>query len=169
MITMNESSNWIAQHYFALGVTCLIIAALAASVFISALSLSLPGDKMIKYPRTIISISAIIFVASGYSLFAFSAQGPHYSGSSDYKVKSVKQDSSSDQTLIIDDGKRDVELNVDNDKTSYSQGDDVRVTVNDKGSSLSKGKYHLGDALRPQKESISDRLINVTYDIKKID
>lgn len=168
MIPITENTSWIAQHYFALGVTCLIIAALAASFFISALTQSLPGDKMIKYPRTIISISAIIFVASYYSLFAFSSQGPHYSGSENYKVEQVKTQSSGKQVIVVNDGRTDVELNVDNDKTSYSQGDDVRVTVNDKGSALSKGKYHLGDALRPQKESISDRLINVTYDIEKI-
>ena len=124
---------------------------------------------MIKYPKTILSISAILLITSYYSLFAFSSQGPHYSGSSEYKVENVKQNSKGDQTLVIDDGKRDVELKVDSkDKTSYSRGDEVRVTVNDKGSALSKGDYHLGDALRPQKESISDHLINVSYDIEKV-
>lgn len=168
MIQIYENTNWISQHYFELVLLCLIVAVLALSVFGAATSFILEKKRFVKYSKVVLPISFCVLIISGYALFSFSSHSPHYSGSGDYKVKNVKQNASGDQILIIDDGKRDVELKVDDKgKTSYSRGDDVRVTVNDKGSSLSKGEYHLGDALRPQHRSPSSIIINVTYEIEK--
>lgn len=168
MIQIYENTNWIAQHYFALVLLCLVVAALSLSVFGAATSFIIEKKRFVKYSKVVLPISFCVLIISGYSLFAFSSHSPHYSGSEDYKVKNVKQNASGDQILIIDDGKRDVELTADSDDDeSYSRGDDVRVTVNDKGSALSKGKYHLGDALRPQHRSPSSIIINVTYKIEK--
>lgn len=76
---------------------------------------------------------------------------------------------SKNRFLVIDDGKRSVDLKVDDeDNSSYDRGDKVRIKVTDYGSSLSKGEYHLGDALKPQHKSPSSIIINVTYDIEKV-
>lgn len=167
MIQIYENTSFISQHYFALVLLCLIVAALALSVFGAAISF-IEKKRFVKCSKVALPISFGVLIISGYALFSFSSHSPHYSGSGDYKVKNVKQNALGYQALVIDDGKRDVELKVDDKgKTSYSRGDEVRVTVNDKGSSLSKGKYHLGDALRPQHRSPSSIIINVTYKIEK--
>ena len=71
---------------------------------------------------------------------------------------------------MVNDGKTDVELNVDNSNdTSYSRGDKVRIKVTDYGSSLSKGKHRLSDTINQKHNSFSSKIINVSYEIEKID
>lgn len=169
MIQIHENTNWIAQNYFALGILCFFIAALSVSAFIAIFAPGLTEGTFDKYSKILLGIGLGALFISGCLVFALYKQGPHYSGSNEYAVKDVKQNAKQEQILVIDDGKRSVDLKVDDeDNSSYDRGDKVRIKVTDYGSSLSKGEYHLGDALKPQHKSPSSIIINVTYDIEKV-
>lgn len=171
MIEIYESSSFVAQHQLTLSLLCLIGVVLSLSVFITASSFVLQKKRFIKHSKAIVSISLGILIISSCLLFAISAKGPHYSGSAEYTIDNVKQDSTGDQTLVIDDDEREIELNADNDDdVSYIRGNKVRIKVMDYGSSLSKGKHHLSDTLsQKQHNSFSSKIINVSYEIEKID
>lgn len=170
MIQIHESSSWIAQHQLTLSLLCLIGVVLSLSVFIAEISLVSQKKRFIKHSKAIVPISLGILIISSCLLFAISAKGPHYSGSAEYTIDNVKQDSAGDQTLVIDDDKREIELNADNDDdVSCSRGDKVCIKVMDYGSALSKGKHHLSDTLsQKQHNSFSSKIINVSYEIEKV-
>lgn len=169
MIEIYESSSFVAQHQLTLSLLCLIGVVLSLSVFITASSFVLQKKRFIKHSKAIVSISLGILIISSCLLFAISAKGPHYSGSAEYTIDNVKQDSAGDQTLVIDDDEREIELNADNDDdVSYSRGNKVRIKVMDYGSSLSKGKHHLSDTLSQKHNSFSSKIINVSYEIEKV-
>ena len=170
MIEIYKSSSFVAQHQLTLSLLCLIGVALALSVFIAEISLVSQKKRFIKHSKAILPISLSILIVSSCLLFAVSAKGPHYSGSAEYTVKQSKTQSSGQKRITVNDGKSDVEMNVDNDDdVSYSRGDKVRIKVTDYGSSLSKGKHHLSDTLSQKHNSLSSYIINVSYEIKKID
>lgn len=169
MIEIYESSSFIAQHQITLSLLCLIGVVLSLSVFIAEISLVSQKKRFIKHSKAILPISLSILIVSSCLLFAVSTKGPHYSGSAEYTVKQSKTQSSGQKRIVVNDGKTDVELNVDNSNdTSYSRGDNVRIKVTDYGSSLSKGKHRLSDTINQKHNSFSSKIINVSYDIKKV-
>lgn len=170
MIEIYESTNWISQHQITLSLLCLIGVVLALSTFIAEVSFVVQKKRFFKYSKAVLPISLGILIISSCLLFAISAKGPHYSGSAEYTVKQSKTQSSGQKRIVVNDGKTDVELNVDNSNdTSYSRGDNVRIKVTDYGSSLSKGKHRLSDTINQKHNSFSSKIINVSYDIEKID
>lgn len=167
MITLNESSNWIAQHHNLLGILCSVIAVLSATAFITLFYTSLWKDKSTKSRNLALGASLAILITSGCLIVAITMQGPRYSGSADYTIEQVKTQSSGKQIIVVNDGKSDVELNVDDDdKTSYAKGDKVNVEVQSFNTKQS-GKHYLGSII---KESANESVLSETdYTIKKID
>lgn len=167
MITLNESSSWIAQHHNLLGILCSVIAVLSATAFITLFFTHLTEQRLNKYHNLALGASLAVLITSGCLIVAITMQGPRYSGSANYTIEQVKTESSGEQMIVVNDGKSDVELNVDNDdKTSYAKGDKVNVEIQSNDSS-NNGKHYLGHII---KESANESVLSETdYTIKKID
>ena len=166
MITLNESTNWIAQHHILLGLLCSVIAVLSASAFITLFYTSLWEDKSTKSHNIALGASLAVFITSGCLIVAITMQGPRYSGSEEYTIEQVKTKSSGQQMIVVNDGKSDVELDIDKkDKTSYAKSDKVNVEIQSYDSN-NAGKHYLGSILR---ESADESVLSETdYIIKKI-
>lgn len=167
MITLNESTSWIAQHHNLLGLLCLVVAVLSAATFITLFYTSLSKQKSIKYHNIAVCSSLVVFIISGCLIVAIMMQGPRYVGSANYKVEQVKTESSGQQVIVVNDGKSDVELDVKaNDKTSYTKGDKVKIVVRSNKSD-NAGKHYLSSIKRS--DLSSPDVFSANYDIKKID
>lgn len=169
MITLYENASWVAQHHSLLGLLCLVVAVLSATAFLTLFYTSLWEDKSTKSHNIAVCASLVVFIISGYLIVAIMMQGSQYSGTGDYKVKDATQNTEGEQILVVDDGKRNVELKVDEkDKESYNRGDNIRVEVVGNGPSLSKGEHYLGDIVRLQNQSFKSRVASITYKIEKV-
>lgn len=175
MITMNESSNWIGQHAIFLicaygvfvilvGLTCIggLIYSIAKD---SALPIDITNPRVLAVP---VAITLAVVLLPYIMLNVIDSQDARYSGSADYTIEKVKTQSSGDQTIVINDGKSDVELEVDDDdKTSYAKGDKVNVKAQSYDKSK-QGKHHLSDVLKAD-SGLVPAALNTHYNIKKID
>lgn len=164
MIQIHESSNWIAQYYFELVLLCLIVAALSLSVFGAATSFIIEKKRFVKYSKVVLPISFCVLIISGYALFAFSAQGPRYSGSGIYEIDKLHTKESGKQIAIVNDSKSDVELELTNpDKNDYSKGDKIRVNI-ESNNSKAKGTHNLSRLMSLDRKGI----FQTTYDTEKV-
>lgn len=167
MITLYENTNWIAQHHNLLGLLCLVVAVLSAAAFITLFYTSLSKQKSIKYHNIVVCSSLVVFIISGCLIVAIMMQGPRYSGSANYTVEQVKTQSSGKQMIVVNDGKSDVEMDVkDNDKTSYTKGDKVKIVVRSNKSD-NAGKHYLSNIKRS--DSSSPDVFSAHYTIEKLD
>ena len=68
---------------------------------------------------------------------------------------------------MINDGKRDIDLDAKNDnRVHYAKGDKVKVIFQSNAPSK-QGKHHLSDVL--EKSSVKSILLRTSYKIEKID
>lgn len=158
MITMNESSSWIVQHSIGITLFALLLMTLSGATIITLIyqhqvnKLTIDGtgksqsqDKLL--PGALVAI-AMSSISMSLGCLTMSADDARYSGSADYTIKQVKTQSSGQQIITVNDGKSDVELNVDDkDKTNYAKGDKVNIEVQSYNTKHS-GKQYLGSIQR---------------------
>lgn len=166
MITLNESTNWIAQHHSLLGLLCSVIAVLSATAFITLFFTHLTEQRLNKYHNLALGASLAVLITSGCLIVAITMQGPRYSGSANYKVEQVKTQSHGKQVIVVNDGKNDVDINVDDNKISYFKGDKVKIVVRSNKSN-NAGKHYLSSIKRSDLRSPD--VFSANYTVKKID
>lgn len=173
MITITESSNWLAQHSVLIGILACAVLTLAATIAMITIFTSYVYaekiDRGFKRKRKIaLSISCVLFlVAMSLLVLRLSISEAHYSGSEEYTVKQSETQSSGQQIITVNDSKSDVKLNVDDDgKTNYAKGDKVEVSIQS-DDSANHGKHYLSDVLRSK--SNKGVLIKTEYTLEKID
>lgn len=173
MITITESSSWIAQHSLTIGIFACVTLFLALSLAVAALLMEYTYERAMssnfKRNRAIaLCIAGILFLIT-IGLFAMIIRDgeARYAGSAEYTVKQSETQSSGQQIITVNDSKSDVKLNVDDDgKTNYAKGDEVEVSIQS-NDSANHGKRHLSDVLRSK--SNKGLLIKTEYTVKKID
>lgn len=173
MITLYESSNWIAQHavflIYAYGTLAVLIglAFIGGMIYFMKKSSAPPID--ITKPRFIaipVAITLSIVMLAYGMLNVIVSQEARYVGSKQYTIEKVKTYSSGDQAITVNDVKSDVELKVDNNETRYAKGDKVNIKAQSYDKSK-EGKHYLSDVLEAD-SGLVPAILGTHYEIKKI-
>ena len=172
MITITENTSWIAEYVIPLDVIAyetVIVSGILFFLLMCSVSGRVLGEKVVRVISIVLGLMLIAFLSSFIlSLFILVTSETRYSGSTDYTVKQARtQSAGGQQTIVINDGKRDIDLDAKNDnRVHYAKGDKVKVIF--QSNSISKeGKHHLSDVL--EKSSIKSILLRTSYKIEKID
>lgn len=171
MITITESSSFIAQRSMAIGILGCVTIALAGLIAITTIFQSYNCDRdpssRAKRKLKLYAYATVVLFLIAMSLFVLrlSISESRYSGSSEYTVKQSEIQTSGQQVITINDGKSDVKLNVDDgDKATYTKGDKVEVSIQSDDKS-NHGKHYLSNVLRGQLNK--NILFKTEYTLKK--
>lgn len=172
MIPITENTSWIAKYVIPLDSIAygtVIVSAILAFILMLSVSGRFLSEKVDRVISIVFSLMFIAFLSSFIlSWFILFTSETRYSGSEDYTVKQARTHSAGgQQTIVIDDGKRDIDLDAKNDSyVHYDKGDKVKVIFRSNAPSK-EGKHHLGDVL--EKSSVKSILLRTSYKIEKID
>ena len=171
MITITESSGWLAQHSMAIGILGCVTIALAGLIAITTIFQSYNHDRdpssRAKRKLKLYAYTTVVLFLIAMSLFVLrlSISEARYAGSAEYTVKQSETQASGQQTITVDDDKSDVKLNVDDDdKATYTKGDKVEVSIQSDDKS-NHGKHYLSNVLRGQLNK--NILFKTEYTLKK--
>lgn len=172
MIQITENTSWIAEYVIPLDVIAyetVIVSGILSFLLMYSVSGRVLSEKVVRVISIVLGLMLIAFLSSFIlSLFILVTSETRYSGSEDYTVKQARtQSSGGQQTIVINDGKRDIDLDAKNDnRVHYAKGDKVKVIF--RSNSISKeGKHHLSDVL--EASSVKSTLLRTSYKIEKID
>ena len=172
MIPITENTSWIAEYVIPLDVIAyetVIVSGILSFLLMYSVSGRVLSEKVVRVISIVLGLMLIAFLSSFIlSLFILVTSETRYSGSEDYTVKQARtQSSGGQQTIVINDGKRDIDLDAKNDnRVHYAKGDKVKVIF--RSNSISKeGKHHLSDVL--EASSVKSTLLRTSYKIEKID
>lgn len=172
MITITENTSWIAEYVIPLDSIAygtVIVSGILFFILMCSVSGRVLGKKVVRAISIVLGLTLIAFLSSFIlSWFILFTSETRYSGSTNYTVKQARtQSSGGQQTIVINDGKRDIDLDAKNDsKVHYAKGDKVKVIFRSNGISK-EGKHYLSDVL--EKSSIKSILLKTGYKIEKID
>ena len=172
MIPITENTSLIAEYVIPLDVIAygtVIVSAILAFILMCSVGGLFLSEKVDRVISIVLGLMLIAFLSSFIlSLFILVTSETRYSGSEDYTVKQARtQSSGGQQTIVIDDGKKDIDLDAKNDsKVHYAKGDKVKVIFQSNAPSK-EGKHHLSDVL--EKSSVKSILLRTSYKIEKID
>ena len=171
MITITENTSWIAEYVIPLDSIAygtVIVSGILFFILMCSVSGRVLGEKVVRAISIVLGLTLIAFLSSFIlSWFILFTSETRYSGSEDYTVKQARtQSAGGQQTIVIDDGKRDIDLDAKNDsKVHYAKGDKVKVIFRSNAPSK-QGKHYLSDVL--EKSSIKSILLRTSYKIEKI-
>ena len=172
MITITENTSWIAEYVIpldAIAYGTVIVSGILAFILMCSVSGRVLGEKVVRVISIVLGLTLIAFLSSFIlSWFILFTSETRYSGSRDYTVKQARtQSAGGQQTIVINDGKRDIDLDAKNDsKVHYAKGDKVKAIFQSNAPSK-QGKHHLSDVL--EKSSVKSTLLRTSYKIEKID
>ena len=171
MITLNESTNWIAQYVIPLDSIAygtVIVSAILILIALGITEIKSLSEKVVRAISIVFSLMIIAFLSSFILSFIIFISDTRYSGSEDYTVKQARtQSEGGQQKIVINDGKKDIDLDAKNDsKVHYAKGDKVKVIFQSNAPSK-QGKHHLSDV--HEKISVKSILLRTSYKIEKID
>ena len=172
MIQINENTSWIAEYVIpldAIAYGTVIVSGILAFILMLSVSGRVLGEKVVRAISIVLGLMLIAFLSSFIlSWFILVTSETRYSGSEDYTVKQARtQSSGGQQTIVINDGKKDIDLDAKNDsKVHYAKGDKVKVIFQSNAPSK-EGKHYLSDVL--EKFSVKSILLRTSYKIEKID
>lgn len=172
MIQITENTSFVAEYvipFDTIVYVTLIVSTILVLILRSSLEIKDLGKKVVIPISIVLGLMLIAFLSSFIlTLIILVTSETRYSGSEDYTVKQARTHSSSgQQTIVINDGKRDIDLDAKNDsKVHYAKGDKVKVIFQSNVPSK-QGKHHLSDVL--EKKSIESTLLRTSYKIEKID
>lgn len=172
MIPITENTSWIAEHVIPLDSIAygtVIVSGILFFILMLSASGRVPSEKVDRAMSIVFGLTLIAFLSSFIlSWFILFTSETRYSGSTDYTVKQARtQSAGGQQTIVIDDGKKDIDLDAKNDnRVHYAKGDKVKVIFQSNAPSK-QGKHHLSDVL--ETSSIKSILLRTGYKIEKID
>ena len=172
MITLYENASWVAQYVIPLDVIAyetVIVSGILFFILMLSVSGRVLGEKVVRVISIVLGLTLIAFLSSFIlSWFILFTSETRYSGSADYTVKQARtQSAGGQQTIVINDGKRDIDLDAKNDnRVHYAKGDKVKVIFRS-NDSAKQGKHHLGQIL--ETSSVKSTLLRTSYKIEKID
>lgn len=172
MIQINENTSWIAEYVIPLGSIAygtVIVSGILFFILMLSVSGRVLGEKVDRVISIVLGLTLIAFLSSFIlSWFILFTSETRYSGSTDYTVKQARtQSAGGQQTIVIDDGKKEIDLDAKNDnRVHYAKGDKVKVIFQSNAPSK-EGKHHLSDVL--EKSSVKSTLLRTSYKIEKID
>lgn len=172
MIQINENTSWIAQYVIpldAIAYGTVIVSAILAFILLLSVEGRVLVEKVVRVISIVLGLTLIAFLSSFIlSWFILFTSETRYSGSEDYTVKQARtQSSGGQQTIVIDDGKKDIDLDAKNDsQVHYAKGDKVKVIFQSNAPSK-QGKHYLSDVI--EKFSVKSILLRTSYKIEKID
>lgn len=172
MISITENTSWIAEYVIPLDSIAygtVIVSGILFFILMLGASGRVPSEKVDRAMSIVFGLTLIAFLSSFIlSFFILFTSETRYSGSTDYTVKQARtQSSGGQQTIVINDGKKDINLDAKNDSyVHYDKGNKVKVIFRSNGISK-EGKHHLGDVL--EKSSVKSTLLRTSYKIEKID
>ena len=172
MIQINENASWVAEYVIPLDTIAygtVIVSGILAFILMCSVRGRVLGEKVVRAISIVLGLTLIAFLSSFIlSWFILFTSETRYSGSTDYTVKQARtQSSGGQQTIVINDGKKDIDLDAKNDdRVHYAKGDKVKVIFRSNAPSK-QGEHHLSDVL--EKSSVKSTLLRTSYKIEKID
>lgn len=172
MIQITENTSWIAEYvipFDTIAYVTVIVSAILILIALGITKIKSLSEKVVRVISIVFRLALIAFLSSFIlALFILVTSETRYSGSEDYTVKQARtQSSGGQQTIVIDDGKKDIDLDAKNDsKVHYAKGDKVKVIFQSNASSK-QGKHHLSDVL--ETSSVKSTLLRTSYKVEKID
>lgn len=172
MIQINENTSWIAKYVIpldAIAYGTVIVSGILAFILMCSVSGRVLSEKVVRVIAIVLGLTIIAFLSSFIlSWFILFTSETRYSGSKDYTVNQARtQSAGGQQTIVINDGKRDIDLDAKNDNAvHYAKGDKVKVIFQSNAPSK-QGKHYLSDVL--EKSSVKSILLRTSYKIEKID
>lgn len=172
MIQINENTSWIAEYVIpldAIAYETVIVSGILSFLLMCSVSGRVLGEKVVRAISIVLGLTIIAFLSSFIlSWFILFTSETRYSGSTDYTVKQARtQSAGGQQTIVINDGKKDIDLDAKNDsQVHYAKGDKVKVIFQSNAPSK-EGKHYLSDVL--EASSVKSTLLRTSYKIEKID